>query len=62
MHFHKKDCEFFSQIFKKLQKFDKFLETVQKFDNMHPMLKKHRWGHFSIEYTAKGFIKISSRD
>ena len=24
------------------------------------MLKNHRWGHFYTEYTAKGFIKISS--
>ena len=47
---------------------------MKKFDHMHPMLKKHsvghflqkiltaRWRYFSIEYTAKGFIKISSLD
>ena len=53
MHFRKEDCEFFSQIFKKLQNFAKifllhylrrFSETVKKIDHMHSMLKKHRWG------------------
>ena len=54
MHFRKKDCEFFSQIFKKLKNFAKLFTTLlkvifrncEKNDHMHPMLKKHRWGQF----------------
>ena len=61
MHFRKflKNCKIL-QIFLLRSKDD--FQKLKKFDHMHPMLKKHRWGHFSQKFftVREGILTLNT--